>query len=499
MPRKLKKLKKTARRVERGDPRVVLEAFGEPDDHLRLSTLIADAVTKVVDSAELRGVARRLTDERGPRSWRDRRADFQGVVSLMPSDTIVLRDPDAFAEAYVSDRVWDWDDAMLWRERSEFFDDLLGPIARGAIGLERTAPDPHLSKRLASARVSEKSPRVDLQDPYASSVGPDARGALGWLLDRGYLSEPAIDELIDEGVGPVLDRHFILVAYDHLSPVARAAVYRIAVLRGEQVLNGTIGPFPVRSKSAAHAVTSAQVEELLSCGFLQRMPAEGSVRIPRVVRDVVLARAEAEDPDAVEKDHQWVFKQLQDQAAQVRQMIECHHHAVHGLLIDEAVDTARFYATDLRELAIRLSRKNRWREAASVYRKIVEDFDPEDAYAWEYRGYNLVRDNPGKHSDEILNAYKRAFEIDSTNPLYHGRLLGFRARGGENIRAEFESSFGRYAWWGVDRFASEVLKGLKRGGRDHMAKQLIHAHPSLLKHPEVRHIMEDGWAHRSRD
>lgn len=504
----LKKAKKTARTVEPGDRRVVLEAFGESDDHLRLSTLIADEVTKAVDSAGVRGVARRLTDERWPRSWRDRRSDFKEIVSLMPSDTIVLRDPDAFAEAYVTDRAGDWDDAMLCRERSEFFDTLLEPIARGAIGLERTAPDPRFSKRLASAHVSERGQWIDPQDPYASSVGPDARGALKWLLDKDHLSEAAVDELIEEGIGPELDRHFILVAYDHLSPIARKAAYRIAVLRGEQALNGALGPFPVvRSKSAAHAVTRGQVEELLSCGFLQRMPADGSVRIPRIVRDVVLARAEAEDPDEVEKDHRWVFEQLRSpslltqahQLTQVHQLIECHHHAVHGLLIKEALDTAKFYATDLRELAIRLSRKNKWYEAASVYLKIVEHSDPEDAYAWEYRGYNLVRDDAEKHRGDILKAYRKAFEIDSTNPLYHGRLLGFRARVGEDIRAEFEHSISRYTWRGVDRFASEVLKGLKRGKQVRTAKQLIDAHPSLLKHPEVKHIMDVGWGHLSMD
>src|SRR5215217_5511539 len=100
MPRKPKKSDRVAR-----PSIVVLEAFGEPDDHLRLSTLIADVVTKAdgvtktldpAAAAALRGVARRLTDDRGPRSWRDRRTDFIDVTRLMPSGTAVLRDPDAF-------------------------------------------------------------------------------------------------------------------------------------------------------------------------------------------------------------------------------------------------------------------------------------------------------------------------------------------------------------------------------------------------------------------
>ena len=172
MPRKPKKTDRESR-----PSLVVLEAFGEPDDHLRLSTLIADvvanadAVTAALDpaaAATLRGVARWLTDDRGPRSWRDRRTDFIDVTRLMPSGTVVLRDPDAFAETYTNDGSDDWDDATLCRERGEFFESLMEPIARGAIELERTAPDPRFSKRLASAAVSVKDPHVDPTDPYAS-------------------------------------------------------------------------------------------------------------------------------------------------------------------------------------------------------------------------------------------------------------------------------------------------------------------------------------------
>lgn len=501
MARKPKKTERVSR-----PSLVVLEAFGDPDDHLRLSTLIADVVTKAevvmksldpVAAAALRGVARRLTDDRGPRSWRDRRTDFTDVTRLMPSGMIILRDPDAFAETYTFDGSADWDDATLHRERSEFFECLMEPIARGAIELERTAPDPRFSKRLASASVSATDAHVDPADPYASLVSPDVRGALGWLLQEKHLEEDAVDELIEGGVGPELDRHFLLVTYDHLPLAMRMAAYRLAVLRGEQALNGAIGPFAVQTKPAAAAVTRAQVEGLLSCGFLRRTMDDGRVRMPRVVRDVVLGRADAENPDSVAKDHQLAFAHLGqlDDPSPIDCMIERHHHAVHGLLIDEAIATAKFYATDLRELAIRLSRKEQWDAAATVYRAIVK-LDPADAYAWEYLGYNLVRPQsqpqPKKHVEEILKAYEMAHEIEPTNPLYHGRLLGFRGRIGQDIRAEFKHWIRNYTWNGVDRFASEVLKGLRRGKRDRTARQLITAHRSLLKYPEVKRIMDKG-------
>lgn len=500
MPRKLKKTDRVLQ------PSVVLEAFGEPDDHLRLSTLIADAVAKsavvsrVLDlkgAAFLRGKALRLTDTLGgPLSWRERRTNFNEVIRLIPSGTLVLRDPDAFAETYTFERSADWDDAMLCRERGEFFEILKDPIARGAIGLERTAPDPRFSDRLPSAAVSARDVHLDATDPYASAVGPDARGALGWLLQEGHLQEDAVDELIEGGVGPELDRHLLLVAYDHLPPATRSAAYRLAVLRGEQALNGTIGPFAVQAKPAASAVTKAQVQSLLSSGFLRRTTIEGQVRMPRIVRDVVLARANAEDPDSVTEDHKHAFEHLEPLDDPSR-MIERHHHAVHGLLVKQAIATATFYATDLRELAIRLSRRDQWLHAAEVYRQIVKH-DPDDAYAWEYLGYNLVRDEPKKHAVEIFKAYERAYKLEPANPLYHGRQLGFHGRMGQVIRAEFEHWIRHYEWNAVDRFASEVLKGLKRGKRDRAAKQLIAANQWLLKHPEVKRIMGEGWG-RSPD
>lgn len=482
---------------KRRPPVVVLEAFGDLDDHLRLSTLIADVVTTHPDAnASLRGVARRLTDDRGPRSWRDRRTDFSNVARLMPGGTIVLRDPDAFAEAFVG--TLDWSDTALHHERKEFFECLLDPIERGAIGLERTAPDPRFSRRLPGTPRSP-TPAATPAAPYASLVGPDALGALVWLMGEKHLDEEAVDELIEEGVGPELDRHLLLVTYDHLPPSVRTAACRLAVLRGEQPLNGVIGPFRVLARPAEAAVTKDQIASLVACGFLRR--ATGScVRMPRIVRDIVLVRADAADPDAVVADHQTAFTGLAQAEAtpRVDRRIERHHHAVHGLLIEEAIATATYYATDLRELAIRLSGKRRWTEAASVYRAIVER-DPTDAYAWEYLGYNLVRaqpqTRPARHLREIDEAYTRAHELDPTNPLYHGRLLGFRGRLGQDIKRDVERWLGHYTWNGVDRFASEVLKGLRRGKHDQVAERLIAAHPSLLKHPEVRRIMDERWGH----
>jgi len=71
--------------------------------------------------------------------------------------------------------------------------------------------------------------------------------------------------------------------------------------------------------------------------------------MPRIVRDVVLVRADAENPDAVAKDHKLAFAHLEqfDEPSHIASMIERHHHAVRGLLVKQAIATARFYATDL--------------------------------------------------------------------------------------------------------------------------------------------------------
>lgn len=79
---------------------VVVEAYGDPDDHLRMSTLIAGVVAERSSSAQLRGVARRLTEPQRPRNWRDRRPDVLELVDKLASPPLLtVRDPDAFADA----------------------------------------------------------------------------------------------------------------------------------------------------------------------------------------------------------------------------------------------------------------------------------------------------------------------------------------------------------------------------------------------------------------
>lgn len=153
------------------------------------------------------------------------------------------------------------------------------------------------------------------------------------------------------------------------------------------------------------------------------------------------------------------------------------------------METSDLYATDLRELGIRLSAKDRWLDAARTYRAIVK-LDETDAYAWEYLGYNLARADSDKHAGEILSAYTNAHACAEGNPLFHGRLLGFRGRQGMEIDAEFTQGLLTYRWRGQDRFAYEVLGALLRCKRVAHARKLFAAHPFLRGFPEVRRVME---------
>jgi len=193
------------------------------------------------------------------------------------------------------------------------------------------------------------------------------------------------------------------------------------------------------------------VRILEECGFLQPGPAPNghkALRMPRAVRARLLPLAKLDDPDLLEWQHQaWGAKPFEDLS--LDEQLETHFHAVQGGKLADALRTGRYYATDLRALAFRRSREERYLEAAELYRKIVEEFDPKDAHAWEYFGFNLaLASGPEPLSEdraaEIRDAYAKAVEYDRQNPLYHGRLLGFRARLGEDVRAEVQREMKRY-------------------------------------------------------
>src|SRR5690606_22443214 len=109
--------------------------------------------------------------------------------------------------------------------------------------------------------------------------------------------------------------------------------------------------------------------------------------------------------------------------------------------------------------------------AARIYEVIVKQFDAEDAFAWEYLGYNLARGHEDAITPElstrILNAYQRAVQLKPHNPLYAGRLLGFEAQIGKDVSSAFDRLAARWANMPdeLGYAVAPVFHGLTRAGR----------------------------------
>ncbi|WP_426748626.1 hypothetical protein VZQ01_19395 [Myxococcus faecalis] len=61
--------------------------------------------------------------------------------------------------------------------------------------------------------------------------------------------------------------------------------------------------------------------------------------------------------------------------------------------------------------------------AADVYERCLEQVDSEDAYSWHYLGFNL--DRAAQKRERAEEAFRKAVELDPTNPWWNGRLVTF--------------------------------------------------------------------------
>jgi len=169
--------------------------------------------------------------------------------------------------------------------------------------------------------------------------------------------------------------------------------------------------------------------------------------------------------------------------------IEAHYHAVAARDFDLATSTAKYYGTDLRILAYRLSVSGDYEGAAKVYRYVTENYDPTDAYSWEYYAYNLARSPNGALSkDAVLQAYEKAVELAKDNPLYRGRLLGYRAELGEPVDGIVSEACKLIAFYqmtvgssAVTYFAEPVLNGLGRAKRPAAARSILKKFPFVQR------------------
>ncbi len=441
-----------------GEP--VVYCTGDADDHLRVTVLLARALRDRAD----REAADKCLDPRS--SWRSRRDALSEVLrTATPAQDGarigILVDPDALPLPRGGPS--GWDDAGFVRERSELLDVMLHAIEAGGWLVVRPSATPALSERLESVRTSNDPPVAG----ETAEVEPILRPLADALLQGGQLHPIGLARLLRrEDPGAAL----VSLALESISGENRRAAQRIAAARLPMRANGTLGPLEWGALSdGPKSVPRAETESLVERGWLVRDARTSTIWIPRAVRAGLL---EGADEASIVATH----RALTDtNATDVEQRLEVHHHAILTGNVDAAEATADHYANDLREVARRWSAESRWADAVAVYEKIVQ-LDEADAYAWEYLGYNLARmDSPAEHP-RVEDAYRRAHEIEPSNPLFHGRWLGFRIGRGAATLAEVPRWMAWYATLhgqaGRSWFGWQIVSALRRAGRGTEARSL---------------------------
>lgn len=447
----------------------VFRAFGDPDDHLRLSVLISDAFREV-DPA----IADHCFSPQTP--WPGRLDALRHLASRARATSTspyigVVFDFDGL------DPVWPqgpgqqvdlWEDSQCRRHRTQLRDTMLDWFEGGGWMVVR----PEITSRAIDRLSAHQVDRHDLLT--TSRVSTDSSRLAAWLVQNGHLAAAELERHLDANPEDARDRMLISLVYDLLPTRLRDAAKRLSTFRASQALNGSVGPFPLVTASGPtatpHAVDRETIGPLIDVGLLVREATK--VRMPRFVRRFLAEHAEVANPAAVEADHRWICTALSQQPSDKPTEIEVHHHAVIAGDAELSLKTASYYSTDLRFLGARLSRQGRFKEAAAIFEHIVEQ-DPADAYAWEYLGYNLTRAPRGQigpeREERVRRAFQLAVDLDRENPLYRGRLLGFQAEVGRDIEVEFSTCITKfsdpaYDSSAVSYFAEAALKGLRRAG-----------------------------------
>jgi len=305
------------------------------------------------------------------------------------------------------------------------------------------------------------------------------------LLDAEVISARRLTTFADAAAesDQDLDDVILSMAWDTLSLADRQHALQLATVRPPMHLNGAIGPFAWRHASQdREGLTREAVERLHAAGFLLSVGTTAR-SMPRLVRTFVLERAALLDPDALALPHRSLSQVVPEPTLEAR--IERRVHAIRGGDLHLALELGEFYVNDLRELATSLSRAGHHDQAVGIYAHIVER-DAQDAYAWAYLAFNLERSSRAAASGEVLTAYTRASDLDPNNPLFLGRLLGFRASRGEDIKAEFgqrlvffSRNFKRSD--AVSYFVEAVVVALERSGRTAARDELVRAWESELR------------------
>jgi len=200
------------------------------------------------------------------------------------------------------------------------------------------------------------------------------------------------------------------------------------------------------ARSAIASCTGAAVEDL---SFVCDVVAYGdenvkmSAPVRAQLRSHLHDRSNPMSIDAVEAAHRALSSHFEvldgkreiaaTQSSATVAWLEKEHHRAHTS--DAALDASYLPARELywdRGRHLSIERKD-FAAAARVYEACVERF-PDDAYAWHYLGYNLER--AGKSRTQAQGAFRRAIDLDRTNPWWNGRLVQFAIRQGRPLEAE---------------------------------------------------------------
>lgn len=404
----------------------LVTAYGDSDDHLRLTVLIAEVLRSAAPDAAK--VCLTATNN----SWSARYSALRELLRAArltqskPEVVLRVRDTQALPEGEPSGFAR-WDDATFARERSQLHGLLARESREGVVALVGAVGDPDAT---------------DVLERFHEDLRPLAL----WLRDAGHVDEATLAGYIRRE----RPEHVLTVMWDVIERHAREAALRLSAFRAPQRLNGVFGPLtlcttPVDGVGLA-SVSRAAVDTLLEMGLLRPVPGTpGEVEFPRLVRTFLRAFATVYSPADLQGDHKTIADKLPE--ASTETVIERHHHAVLGRDATLARSTARFYGADLRTIAREASLDGDHPTAAALYEEIVTHFDPRDAYAWEYLGYNLWRpfwrnlhgmpDGLRTRVDEALVKACTVDPANARNPLFIGRLLGFRGALGQNVSTEF--------------------------------------------------------------
>lgn len=467
--------------------------FGDRDDPQRLAVLLAEHVMAAFPgSVEIGRKALGCLNQRT--SWKDRRLALGDTLVLAAeqhnSHFVALADIDALAPQGTED--WSADRSIAMRQ--EFYNLVLEAVERGGWLVFRTSPARRVSSDLAHLDLEETyaaNPQGVKSPEEANPYAPEIRPIAAWLTQRGALRPRDLSRIVADVED--FDAHLVDLAYDALPASARDAGKLLSAVRPPQHVNGALGPFAYGGdRPTATSIPRIAADALRASGFLQSGAEPSTLRMPRLVRDLLRRFAQLGMASETRGLHERLAAEPIETKGTSAQL-EIHHHAVLARDVERAKLTALFYGTELRDLATQLSleghrerERAKFAQAAELFKYVVNTFDSTDAYAWEYLGYNLARAGDVTNRPQIREAYEKAHRLWPDNPLYHGRLLGFRGQLGQDIVADFASWFDRYVnKFGDERgavsfFAEATLKGLRRGGRKDQVARIVAQKRALL-------------------